>query len=91
MNVERLLGDEIQYELRIRNLPVYRTVAENRATLRSALRCERQGLIGLTPSASGLSAQEEYAICANKLGDLRVDITRFDISNKVNEYKRIST
>nr|CAI5846340.1 unnamed protein product [Callosobruchus analis] len=90
MDVNRLLSDELVYELRVRELPVYSTVAENRATLRGALRCEKQGLIGLTKS-SAFSPQSEYAICTDKLTELKRHIVQFDHTNKVNEYKRIST
>lgn len=89
MEVNRLLGDEIIYELNIRGLPVYGTVAENRATLRGALRLERDGVSPWVDSNTGLPPQEELDICIRKLTSLFHDIQTFDLSNKDNEYKRI--
>nr|CAI5828124.1 unnamed protein product [Callosobruchus analis] len=89
MDVHRLLGDEIEYELYIRNLPVYRTVAENRSTLRGAL--ERQGSGAPIVNDVRLNPESEYDICRKKLIDLRQDIIGFDRSNRSNEYKRITT
>nr|CAI5857004.1 unnamed protein product [Callosobruchus analis] len=91
MDVHRLLGDEIEYELYIRNLPVYRTLAENRSTLRGALRLERQGSGAPIVNDVRLNPESEYDICRKKLIDLRQDIIGFDRSNRSNEYKRITT
>lgn len=91
MEVNRLLGDEIAHELIIRGLPVYNTVAENRITLRGALRLEREGLSTMVGFDIPLHAREEIAICQDKLDSLSEDIQNFDHSNKENEYKRIST
>lgn len=91
MEVNRLLGDEISYELVIRGLPVLKTVAENRSTLRGAFRMEREGLSSLSELNVTLPSQEELDICSGKLDDLCQDIKSFDFANRENEYKRIST
>nr|CAI5870154.1 unnamed protein product [Callosobruchus analis] len=44
MEVNRLLGDELTYELQVRELPIGNTVAEKRMLLREALRMERLNL-----------------------------------------------
>lgn len=90
MEVNRLLGDEIEYELAIRQLPVGNTVANNRVTLRGALRCEREGL-SFPPTVVHLEPARELEICYGKLMVLRTDIQQFDQSNKDNEYKRITS
>ncbi|XP_074027277.1 uncharacterized protein [Leptinotarsa decemlineata] len=90
MEVNRLLGDEIVHELMIRSLPVQRTVAENRATLRAALRNEKEGEASSLPVVI-LSPQEEFYVCNRKLLSLENDIDNFDITNRVNENKRITS
>lgn len=91
MEVNRLLGDEIVYELRIRGLPVQSTVNENRAILRGALRLERDGMGSSVDLSHQLDPQSEIEICTRKLHDISDDILNFDFRNKENEYKRIST
>lgn len=90
MEVNRLLGDEIVYELQIRGLPVQRLVNENRATLRGALRMERQGYSS-SCCMEGLIADEEYEACHQKLKDLGDDFANFDLNNRDNEHKRIKS
>lgn len=91
MEVNRLLGDEIAHELTIRCLPVRNTVAENRATLRGALRMEREGLSSIIEPNIGLLPQDELRTCSEKLNDLGNSIQHFDHANKENECKRISS
>lgn len=92
MDAHRLLGDEIAYELQVRGLPVMRTVAENRSTLRGALRGEKEGL---TPTClqpvDFLDPIEELHICSGKLQDLEDDIQNFDADNRDSEYRRITS
>lgn len=90
MEVNRLLRDELAYELTIRGLPVQNTVDENRSTLRGVLKLERDGL-SLADCAHKLDPNEEITICREKLQILDNDIKAFDKANKVNEYKRISS
>lgn len=88
MEVNRLLGDEIAYELQIRGLPVQRLVNDNRATLRGALRMERQGLASAFYT-DDLNPEVEYEVCQQKLRDLGDDFANFDQNNMDNEVKRI--
>ena len=88
MEVNRLLGDELSYELTIRGLPSEGTVAEKRSTLRGLLRCERSGF-STNVSNSDLNSESELDICDNKLQQLASDIDNFDLSNRTNEYARI--
>lgn len=90
MEVNRLLGDEIVYELQIRGLPIQRLVTENRSTLRGALRMEREGIFSFI-YVDKLNPGEEYNICKEKLIGLENDIHNFDKQNYLNEYKRIHT
>lgn len=90
MEVNRLLADELVYELTIRGLPIRNTVQENRSTLRGALRLERDMGSSLDFSMH-LNPQIEINVCHQKLQILGQDVESFDMSNKNNEYKRIST
>lgn len=91
MEVNRLLGDELGYELFIRGLPVRNTVAERRTMLREALRVEKQQGIITISSRVQLDVMLELDICQQKLEDLEQDILEFDQQNRVNEFKRINT
>lgn len=90
MEVNRLLGDELVYELQIRGLPIQRLVAENRSTLRGALRMERDGISSVI-YVDRLNPEEEYRVCKEKLTILQQDLLHFDKLNYLNEYKRIHT
>lgn len=87
MEVNRLLGDEIVYELQIRGLPIQRLVNDNRTTLRGALRMERQGFCSFV--LSHLNPEEEFQVCRDKLIDIGEDVQNFDRSNYENEHKRL--
>ncbi|KAJ8914830.1 hypothetical protein NQ315_014842 [Exocentrus adspersus] len=58
MEVNRLLGDELAYELSIRNLPIGNTVEEKRMLLREALRKEKSNLMTV-PQTVLLDADSE--------------------------------
>lgn len=90
MDINRLLSDELSYELRVRNLPVGNTVADKRVLLRNAFRIERSGF---TPSYRPveLDVGLEIETCRRKLTDLARDIENFDLENRDNEYKRLYT
>lgn len=90
MEVNRLLGDEILYELNIRGLPINRLVTENRATLRGAFGLERQGYSSVK-YLDQLDIGEELEIGRQKLLDLGHDIANFNRSNFENEYRRLRT
>lgn len=91
MEINRLLSDELVYELKVRGLPIHNTVLVNRTTLRGALRLEREGLSSFINENINLIPREELNVCAEKLITLSRDIQNFDYSNKDNEYKRLST
>lgn len=86
MDINRLLSDELSYELLIRNLPTTGTVADKRVLLRNAIRMERSGCL---PSYSTvqLDFETELGVCTDKLKDLANSIEQFDVNNKDNEYK----
>lgn len=90
MEINRLLSDEITYELLIRGLPTDGTVAAKRTVLRDAFRIERTG-VSNPPVRVRLDAMSELSICNDKLGDLQEDINNFHQGNAQNEFKRIST
>lgn len=90
MEVNRLLNDEITYELLIRGLATSGTVATKRTLLREALRLEKLGATGPLVQVN-LETQSELTICNDKLGDLEEDIQNFNHGNSENEFKRIST
>lgn len=90
MEINRLLNDEITYELYIRGLPITGTVSEKRLALRNALRVERTGVVE-PPSTVALDVISELRVCEDKLCDLEEDINNFNESNAVNENKRISS
>lgn len=90
MEVNRLLGDEITYELQIRGLPIMGTVNEKRISLREALRVERLEERA-PPITCNLDPGYELTICEGKLADLAESIANFDLHNKHNEFKRIQS
>lgn len=91
MEVNRLLSDELAYELEIRGLPVPSTVLGKRSTLRGALRMEREGMTMPIGICSLLDSASEVDVCKTKLEELKYDIQHFNVANKLNEYKRISS
>lgn len=92
MEVNRLLGDELAYELFIRHLPVPNTVSEMRTSLRGALRLEREGIASPPSNTFQFSTpEEELNICNTKLNELGHSVENFNYSNRVNEFRRISS
>lgn len=87
MDPNRLLSDELTFELRMRRLPVGNTVAEKRAVLREALKEEKSGKT--YSFQMNLDFGTELEICRSKLEDLEKDVLRFNHSNRENEFKRI--
>nr|CAI5864337.1 unnamed protein product [Callosobruchus analis] len=90
MEINRLLGDEITYELQIRGLPIGNTVEQKRNLLREALRKERLKLIQ-PPEKCNFSEEHELVTCINKLSELRLAIADFNFANRENEFRRIHT
>nr|CAI5864480.1 unnamed protein product [Callosobruchus analis] len=90
MEVNRLKGDELTYELEIRGLPIGNTVSEKRCLLREAFRKERLK-VKEVPSRCNRPTHTELAVCSDKLDELKISICDFDGSNKENEFRRIYT
>nr|CAI5849025.1 unnamed protein product [Callosobruchus analis] len=90
MEINRLLGDEITYELQIRGLPIGNTVEQKRNLLREALRKERLKLIQ-PPEKCNFSEEHELVTCISKLSELRLAIADFNFANRENEFRRIHT
>lgn len=88
MEVNRLLGDELSYEISIRGLGATGSVMEKRSLLRGLLRCERSGQ-SIPICVDSLDPDVELDICLQKLSELSVDIENFDVNNRANDYKRI--
>nr|CAI5866081.1 unnamed protein product [Callosobruchus analis] len=90
MEVNRLLSDELTYELEVRNLPIGSTVNEKRMLLRDVFRKERLKLAE-SPNKCSKLAEFERPICEGKLEDLRQSIASVDHDNRENEFRRIYT
>ncbi|CAG9820772.1 unnamed protein product [Phaedon cochleariae] len=88
MDVNRLLGDELRYELYIRGQSSNNTVADNRARIREVFRSEWQGDMTHFPKVS-LYFDNKLEICSRKLEELQQNIDDFDQNNRENEYRRI--
>lgn len=89
MEVNRLLSDELSWELKLRALPVEGSVADKRSTLRGALRLEKAGHV--FPTTTAIDPGQELIACNLKVADLDRDIANFDHDNTDNEYRRINS
>lgn len=90
MDINRLLSDELTYELKSRGYDLGDgTVKDKRRLLREAIRNEHLG-IGNAIDVN-VDAKQELTICATKLEELFGDIQEFDVSNRDNEYSRIKS
>ncbi|KAF5284684.1 hypothetical protein FQR65_LT13460 [Abscondita terminalis] len=69
MEINRLLNDELTYELHVRNAPTDGTVDVKRSRLRDVLKCERLANVSLE-SPVVLDSDNEISICGSKLNDL---------------------
>nr|CAH7756870.1 unnamed protein product [Callosobruchus chinensis] len=67
MEINRLLSDELIYELKVRGLAAQRSVDENRSLLRGAIRGERDGLMSLVSDGLDLDFNDEIDICTGRL------------------------
>ncbi|KAJ8979348.1 hypothetical protein NQ317_016077 [Molorchus minor] len=90
MEVNRLLSDELSYELRIRGLTVHATVEEKRAALRRVFRTERENNITVA-SVILLPVENELEVCRSKLTYLGEEIVTFNYDNRRNEFERLYT
>nr|CAH7765516.1 unnamed protein product [Callosobruchus chinensis] len=90
MEVNRLLGDELTYELQLRGLPIGNTVSVKRTLLYDAIRAERLN-VAQAPRICTFPPGPELQICESKLVDLEKSIVHFDRDNRDNEFRRICT
>lgn len=89
MEVNRLLGDELSYELRVRNAPDEGTVQEKRSRLRGLLRIERLG--GSLTMVPIVGVDTELETCRIKINELTLLVHNFDRGNAANEHSRIQS
>ncbi|XP_045476972.1 uncharacterized protein LOC123682415 [Harmonia axyridis] len=85
MDVNRLLNDELTYELQLRGQIIPSTVMLKRSLLRQVLK------LNLPLQPTGMNPTLDMESCQNKLTDLLEAIKHFDTGNTTNEYTRIST
>lgn len=90
MEVNRLLSEELSYELFIRGLPTTGTVENKRTLLRDVFRLERLGE-KRPPVLVDLDPVSELCTCRAKLNALSHSVNHFDHDNRDNDYKRIHT
>ncbi|KAJ8957459.1 hypothetical protein NQ314_006554 [Rhamnusium bicolor] len=90
MDVNRLLSDELSYELSVRGAPPIGSVAEKRQRLRGLIRLEKLGNTPLN-SATNLDYKTELNICTLKLDELQSAVDRFEFDNASNENSRIQS
>lgn len=90
MEVNRLLSDELAYELLIRGAVTDGTVEDKRQRLRMFMRLERLGSLP-TVSAVLVEPGSEIEICHRKVVELDEALEAFDHSNAANEHARLQT
>lgn len=87
MEINRLLSDELTYELMIRGASINGKVDDKRKLLRELMRTEQQ-----TPQVNTIGEfkpLEELTTCSNKLDELLGYLQEFNFENANNEYQRI--
>lgn len=92
--MNRLLSDELSYDLQIRGAPADGTVLKRHQRLSGLLRLEKLGTVGYRePSASDdpVRVQEEVDTCTGKITELGAAIQSFDVHNTSNEYRRMQS
>lgn len=90
MEINRLLSDELSYELLVRGAVTDGTVEDKRQRLRTFMRLERSGDLPIT-SAIFMDPESEIQICDEKLLGLYQAMRDFDSENAVNERARFHT
>ncbi|KAK4887203.1 hypothetical protein RN001_003474 [Aquatica leii] len=90
MEVNRLLSDELSYELQIRGMATVGTVQEKRSALRGCFRHEKNG-IHFPTSVADLDMCEASQICTDKISEISSELDDFNTANKANEYQRINS
>lgn len=90
MDVNRLLSDELGYELSVRGASDLGTADEKRRRLRGLLRLEKFGSVTCV-TIPGEEVEQELTVCAGKLEELAKRIRDFDKGNARNESRSIQT
>lgn len=90
MEVNRLLSDELSYELRVRGAPDDGTVCEKRQRLRELMRLEKMGAF-TQHFSSELKVEEEIDICQTKIKELAEIVENFDVNNAKNDFSRLQS
>ncbi|XP_074033102.1 uncharacterized protein [Leptinotarsa decemlineata] len=90
MEINRLLSDELSYELLVRGAVSDGSVDDKRKRLRIFLKLEKSGNF-LTNSVEGLDPNNEIQICESKIEDLNSIVKNFDFNNTANEYAKVRT
>lgn len=90
MDINRLLADELEYELRVRGASHQGTVDEKRTRLRSRLQFEKLG--GFSQSFSyEVDGKSEITTCQKKISEIRGLIDNFNPDNARNEKSKVTT
>lgn len=90
MDVNRLLTDELSYELSIRGASDAGTADEKRTRLRGVLKLEKLGSVTCVPIPDK-DIEQELSVCFKKLEELGKRVRNFDHNNAANEFKSIQT
>lgn len=91
MEINRLLSDELSYELVVRGASGDGTVVEKRQRLRGLLKLEKLGSPIKVSQELHVPGEEELEVCVGKLDELEEAIHRIDMNNADNEYRRIQS
>lgn len=92
MEINRLLSDELTYELHIRGAPFEGTVLEKRQRLRGLLKLEKLGTaVYKSLDSQSIVMEDEVEICTRKVAELDSAIKSFDVQNAANEHQRIQS
>ncbi|KAK4887055.1 hypothetical protein RN001_003326, partial [Aquatica leii] len=89
MDVNRLLSDDLDFELKRRGISNEGTVDDKRAKLRARMRVERE--VNVSFPKLVIDTQEQLQICNTKLVDLEGEIVSSGQPMAQNEYKRIKS
>ncbi|KAK4884501.1 hypothetical protein RN001_000772 [Aquatica leii] len=89
MDVNRLLSDDLDFELKRRGIPNEGTIDDKRAKLRARMRVERE--VNVSFPKLVIDTQEQLQICNTKLVDLESEIVSSGQPMAQNEYKRIKS
>jgi hypothetical protein len=88
MNAYHLRREEVEYELKIRNISAEGTAADNRKKLSQ---CLRNNTEVVADCVDALDPEQELEICNEKLQDLTSLIAKYEGTFEDNEYQRIVT